>query len=406
MEFITRFKNALFLIVVLLTQAIALAVQVRSPVDPAEPDGPSVRLVRLWATATVTPFERAAHAIGYGMRHGWSDYIDLRHVRQQNKDLQQELTRMRIDQAAISEDAIEGRRLQALLAFKEKYVAATVAAQVIGASGSEQSRMLTIDKGWRDGLKPDMAVITPDGIVGKLRDVFPNTSQVLEIDDQTSGAGVIFASTRIRAILRGTLTGHVQIGNLTADSRIKPGEVVLTSGGDQVYPRGLPVGTVESIAPDPEHQPYTAIVVRPAVNLARVEEVLVITGTQVALPSSAEQDLAAAAAQHAADLSAERLPSIHDDQPSGAPGTANGATPGSSATPAAPAIPHPIPALRPDRFTAGSAPPAAEMTPGAPSSSPREQPPQNEQSPASNSEPTNTGQVAPKKPSPPPAPPQ
>ena len=140
--------------------------------------------------------------------------------------------------------------------------------------------MLTIDKGSNDGLKPDMAVITPDGIVGKLRDVFPTTAQVLEINDQTSGAGVILASTRIRAILRGTVAGRAQIGNLTADSRIKPGEQVLTSGGDQVYPRGLPVGTIQSIAPDPDHQPYTAIVVRPAADLNRVEEVLVITGTQ------------------------------------------------------------------------------------------------------------------------------
>ena len=400
MEFLTRFKNALFLILVLLTQAIALAVQVRSPVDPAEPDGPSVRLVRLWATAAVTPFERAAHALSYGARHGWSDYIDLRHVRQQNKDLQQELTRMRIEQAAIAEDAIEGRRLQALLAFREKYVATTVAAQVIGASGSEQSRILTIDKGWHDGLKPDMAVITPDGIVGKLRDVFPTTSQVLEINDQTSGAGVIFASTRIRAILRGTVTGRVQIGHLTADSRIKPGETVLTSGGDQVYPRGLPVGTIESIAPDPDHQPYTAIVVHPAVNLARVEEVLVITGTQANLPSLAEQDLAAAAVQHAADLSAERLPGIHDDQVPGTPV----APPGT--VPAAPIVPHPLPTLHPDRFTSGSAPPAAEMTPGAPSSSPREPPQQNTQSPSSTPEPKTGKEPPTPKPAPPSPPPE
>ena len=149
--------------------------------------------------------------------------------------------------------------------------------------------MLTIDKGSRNGLRPDMPVITPDGIVGKLRDVFPTTSQVLEINDLTSGAGVILATTRIRAILRGTLTGRVQIGNLTADSRIKPGEQVLTSGGDQVYPRGLPVGVVQSIAPDPDHQPYTAIAVRPAVDLDRVEEVLVITGTQPNLPPDAQQ---------------------------------------------------------------------------------------------------------------------
>jgi rod shape-determining protein MreC len=365
MEFITRFKNALFLIAVLLAQAIALAMQVRAPVDSGQPDGHSVRLIRMWATSTVTPFERVAHAIGWGTHYGWSNYIDLRHVRQQNKDLQQQLTRMRIEQAAIAEDALEGRRLQALLGFRERYVGSTVAAQVIGASGSDQSRVLTIDKGSRDGLKPDMAVITPDGIVGKLRDVFPTTSQVLEINDQTSGAGVILTSTRIRAILRGTLAGRAEIRNLTADSRIKPGEQVVTSGGDQVYPRGLPVGTIESIAPDPDHQPYTAIVVRPAADLNRVEEVLVITGTQSDLPAATEQDLATAQAQHAADVSAERLPGIHDD-PSPA---AAGATPATPAVPGAPPVipvPHPTPAEHPDRYTSGATPPAIDLRPGAP----------------------------------------
>jgi rod shape-determining protein MreC len=383
MEFLTRFKNALFLIAVLLTQAIALAVQVRSPVDPSEPDGPSVRLIRMWATATVTPFERAAHAVGSGVGRGWSDYIDLRHVRRQNGDLQQQLTRMKIEQTAIAEDALEGRRLQALLGFREKYVAATVAAQVIGASGSEQSRILTIDKGSNDGLKPDMAVITAEGIVGKLRDVFPTTAQVLAINDPTSGAGVILASTRIRAILRGTAAGRVQIGNLTADSRIKPGELVLTSGGDQVYPRGLPVGTVESIAPDPDHQPYTAIVVHPAVDLNRVEEVLIITGTQPDLPQLAQQDLSAAEAQHAADLSAERLPSIHDESDiPGVPGAAPAGallTPGAPATPgplSPPVNPHPLPALHPDRYSTGATPPASELRPGASNPAPSAAPPQ------------------------------
>jgi rod shape-determining protein MreC len=376
MEFLTRFKNALFLILALLTQAIALAVQVRSPADPGEPDGPKVRLIRMWALATVTPFERSAHAIGTGLHNGWSDYIDLGHVRQQNADLRQQLTRLRIEQAAIAEDALEGRRLQTLLAFRQQYVASTVAAQVIGSSGSEQSRILTIDKGWRDGLKPDMAVITPDGIVGKLRDVFPTTAQVLEINDLTSGAGVILANTRIRAILRGTATGRAQIGNLTADSRIKPGEPVITSGGDQIYPRGLPVGTVESIAPDPDHQPYTAIVVRPAVELDRVGEVLVITGTQSDLPAIAQQDLSTAEAQHAADISAERLPGLQDDSDAtgtaqlGAPATTPpGTAPGTTTPPGpppAPVTPRPLPALHPDRYTSGATPPATALTPGAP----------------------------------------
>jgi len=376
MEFITRFKNALVLIAILLAQAIALAVQVRTPADDGAPDGRKVRLIRMWTTATVTPFERVAHAIGSGTRHGWSDYVDLRHVRQQNRDLQQQLTRMRIEQAAIAEDALQGRRLQALLNFRERYVGSLVAAQVIGTSGSDQTHVLTIDKGWHDGLRPDMAVITPDGIVGKLRDVFPDTSLVLEINDQSSGAGVILESTRIRAILRGTVAGRVQIGNLTADSRIKPGETVITSGGDQVYPRGLPVGMVVNIAPDPDHQPYTAIAVRPAVDLDRVEEVLVITGTQADLTPGAQQDLSAAEAQHAADLSAERLPGIHDDQPPTAQPAANAtpSTPGSPIVPAAVTVPHPVPAVHPDRFSPGSTPPAAELTPGGKNSPPATQP--------------------------------
>jgi rod shape-determining protein MreC len=362
MDFLTQYKNALFLIAVLLAQAIALAVQVRSPVDAAKPDGPSVRLIRMWAMTSVTPVERVTHALGSGAGHAWSEYIDLRHVRQQNKDLQQQIARMRIEEAAISEDALEGRRLQAMLGFKESYVGSTVAAEVIGASGSEQSHMLTIDKGSRDGLRPDMAVITQNGVVGKLRDVFPATSEVLELNDQSSGAGVVLATTRIRAILRGTLTGRVQIGNLTADSRIQPGEQVLTSGGDQVYPRGLPVGVVESIAPDPDHQPYSAIRVRPAVDLDRVEEVLVITGMQADLTPAVQQDLAAAEVQHAADLSAERLPGIHDDAN---PAAASGAAPAANAPPV---TPHPLPVLHSDRFTSGTTPPATEMTPGAASS--------------------------------------
>ncbi len=184
------------------------------------------------------------------------------------------------------------------------------------------------------GLKPDQAVITPDGIIGKLRDVFPHTSQVLLINDQTSGAGVVLATTRFAAILRGSITGQILINNLTPDSRIKPGEQVLTSGGDQVYPRGLPVGTIESIAPDPEHQPYTLIQLRPAANLNQLEEVLVITGTQTTLPPAAQHDLAVgaataeaqaaaakqlaeqqaaeAAAKSAAQIVADRLPGLHD----------------------------------------------------------------------------------------------
>lgn len=386
-SFFTRFRNVLVLVAVLLAQTIGLAVQVRRPVESGVPDGHDVTLMRYWVVAAVTPFERFFHAIGYNTRGMWSNYINLRHVRQQNQDLQQQIARLRLEQAAFAEDAMQGHRLQALLAFQQHYIASTVAAQVIGTSGTDLAHVLYIDKGADYHLRPDMAVITPDGIVGKVRDVFPHTAQVLLINDQTSGAGVLLASTRILAIIHGTSTGQVQISNLTADSRIKPGETVLTSGGDQIYPRGLPVGTIESIAPDPDHQPYTAIHIKPAANLSQLEEVLVITGTQPTLPAAAQKDLAIGAstaqaqaaaaaaakakadaeaqaaaeaqARSAADVLADRLPSLHDPN---APAT----TPANAVNPAAPPpVVQPLPTLHPDRYTPGDTAPAAELTPGA-----------------------------------------
>src|SRR5207248_5025739 len=111
----------------------------------------------------------------------------LRNVRKENERLHDQIERMKLDEVRLSEDAKMARRVQALLAFKEQHVDTTVAAQVIGNSGSEQSRIIYIDKGSRDGLKADMAVITPTGIVGKLVQVFPDSSQVLPINDQLSG---------------------------------------------------------------------------------------------------------------------------------------------------------------------------------------------------------------------------
>lgn len=398
-SFFVRFRNALVLVAVLLAQTILLAVQVRDLRGPSQADGRKVTLLRSWAAGAVAPFERVTALFGRGVRGNWNNYIDLRRTRQQNAELQKEVARLRLEQAEFAEDALQGRRLQALLAFREHYVNATVAAQVIGTSGVDSSKVLLIDKGADFGLKPDMAVITPDGIVGKLRDVFPHTAQVLEIDDPSSGAGVILASTRIRAIVRGGPDGRVQIGNLTADSRIKPGEEVLTSGGDQVFPRGLKVGTIESIAPDRDRQLYTLIRVHPAVNLSQLEEVLVITGTQAELPAAAQQDLAAgdaaaqqmkadaqkAEAQRAADLAAERLPSL--TPPPNADGTPaatdDGASGGDPLHPPTASV-KPVPALHPDRYSPGATPPAASLTPGGNNPNPAAAPAsQSAESPAS-----------------------
>lgn len=327
-SFFIRYRNLLVLLTMLVAQMIGLAVQVRqnsagrNSLDA--PDGSGVRLIRLWADSVVTPPERLIHSAKLGVGYLWQNYLDLRHVRKQNQDLQQTIDRLRLEQAALLEDARQGQRLQAMVGFQEKYIYTTLAAQAIGSSGSDQSRVFYIDKGSAEGLARDMAVITADGIVGKVRDVFPHTAQVLAINDQTSGAGVILETTRVRGILRGNAIGQPQIVDLLSDQRIQPGEKVLTAGGDMIFPRGLPVGVVEKVVRDPERDSFIDVIVKPAAHLDRLDEVLVITSTEPRFAPQDQQDLATSEAlkgaeaaaiaeqQKASEIKAEKLPGLTD----------------------------------------------------------------------------------------------
>jgi len=380
-SFFVRYRNILVLLAILLAQIIGLAVQVRrsdsgrGTLDPR--DGQGVRLIRLWAEALVAPPEQLIHGSKMGALDLWRNYLDLHRVREQNLELQKTIDRLRFEQAALLEDARQGQRLQALMAFQEKYLYKTVAAQAIGTSGSDQSRVFYLDKGSAEGLDRDMAVITPDGIVGKVREVFPHTAQVLAINDQTSGAGVILETTRIRGILRGNAAGRPQIVNILADQRIQPGEKVLTAGGDQIFPRGLPVGVVERVVRDPDRDSFIEVVVKPAAQLQQLDEVLVITSTEPRFSPEQEQDLTTSEALKGAEVEAikeqkkasaimaERLPGLTDPNAPAAnpPAPGQAATPGQPAqpgqnaaapanTPPPPKILHPI---HPDRFTPGSA---------------------------------------------------
>ncbi|HEX6774102.1 MAG TPA: rod shape-determining protein MreC [Acidobacteriaceae bacterium] len=363
--FFERYKNIMVLSVVLLAQFLGLAVQVRTPAAKGS-DGRGVRLLRYWVVAMMSPPEKVMSHTGHGVRGFWGNYIDLRNTREENQALRAQLEQLRLEQAAILEDAKQGQRLQELLGFRQKYIYATVPAQVIGTGGSDQSRILTIDKGSKDGLKRDQPVITPDGIVGKLVEVFPHTSQVLEINDQTSGAGVLLEKTRMRGVLRGNAYGQPQIINVLPDDRVKPGEKVITSGGDQIFPRGLAVGTVLKVSSDPDREPYVDIVLKPAANLQHLDEVLVVTQTTDQLPAAIQRDLAKSEAagaeevemQRASDILAEKLPGLQD--PNAPP-----ADPTKTGNPDDRPL-KPLTAAHPDRFSPGAAPPASQMTPGKP----------------------------------------
>jgi rod shape-determining protein MreC len=200
---------------------------------------------------------------------------------------------------------------------------------------------------------------------------------VLAINDQTSGAGVILETTRIRGILRGNASGQLQIVGILADNRIQPGEKVFTAGGDLIFPRGLPVGVVQKVVQDPVRDSFIDVMIKPAAHLDQLDEVLVITDTEPRFSDQQQQDLATseelkgaeAAAineqKKASAIMAERLPGLTDPN-APAPGLAAGTTanstlppgqgqpvPNRTASAANPQQEKPklLPSLHPDRFT-------------------------------------------------------
>ncbi len=319
---LSRHRNASILVAVLFAQVLGLAVQVKRSANAEES-----RLIRVWAVSAVTPFEKALVWTQNTTSGWWHNYLYLRGVRAENRELKQQIENLRLEQVRLAEDAEQGRRLQQLLNFKEKFISKTLPAQVIGSSGSEKSRSIYIDKGSRDGVEPDQAVITGEGIIGKVLSVYHSTSLVLLINDQSSGVGVILEKSRLQGVLRGSATGQVMLEKILSEETVQVGERVLTSGGDRVFPKGLSVGTVAKVTPGSDS--FLNIRIQPSANLSKLEEVLVVTKLEDRSPAPGE----VAGAVRAVDILTRRLPSVPEkpaESPTQATGVPSAGKPGAS----------------------------------------------------------------------------
>jgi rod shape-determining protein MreC len=294
-----RYRNITFFGAVIIFQILGLAIQIKR-----RSENDSARLIRVWTVTAITPLEKGIVGLQSGVGNVWHNYIYLRGVRQQNRDLQDKIQQLQLEQVRLRQDAEQARRLQTLLGFKEQFIDQTVAAQVIGSSGSEQSRTVYLDKGSNDGIKQGMPVISAEGVVGKIIQALPRSSQVLLISDQTSGVGTILEQSRLQGVLKGKASGEIVLDKVMAEEDVKVGERVLTSGGDQIFPKGLPVGTVGEVKRGGE---FLQVTVKPATPLNHLEEVLVITKKQEREPQAA-----GASPVRAADILAQRLPSVPD----------------------------------------------------------------------------------------------
>ena len=279
----SRHKSLFLLAGTVLAQILLLAVQIRS-----DSQG---RLIRVWTVGAISPFERAgSYGIG-GVRGTWGHYFALQNASRENDELRRENDRLKLENTQLQSRVAEAARLEALLNFRQSHQQVPMlGARVIGSSADSASRTIYVDRGERDGVRKNMGVITPDGVVGKVIETFANTSQVLLLTDKDSGVGAMIAESRIQSPVGGTGEPRLDMKYVANDDKVDLGQLVVTSGMDRIFPRDLPVGTIADIR---DGNPFKVIRVQPAANLERLEEVIVLTTLQ---PLDLKKDSASGAA--------------------------------------------------------------------------------------------------------------
>jgi rod shape-determining protein MreC len=269
-----RYRPLTLLVGVVLAQVLLLAFQIKRDRE--------LRLIRYWAVELMAPVQRGGTWTFSKLGGVWTGYIGLRSARSENERLRRELDSLHLRNRELESQAAEAQRLGVLLNFRQGHSEASMlAAQVIGASADSSSHTLFINRGERDHVRRNLGVITPDGIVGKIVEVFPSAAQVQLIDDKDSGVGALLAETRTHGVVRGTGDPEPRMDYVVNDEKIHAGELILTSGEDRIFPKGLLIGSVGGTAPA---SPFQMIHVQPAARLDRLEDVLVLLSQQELTP--------------------------------------------------------------------------------------------------------------------------
>ena len=212
---------------------------------------------------------------GFSGVHGvWAGYIGLRHLKVENEGLKRELAAAQVavqEQRALADRT---RGLERLLDLREHLQLKTVAAEIIGAAATPDFRTLTVDKGTRDGVKADMAVIAPAGIVGRLVVPSLRSGKVQLLIDRNAAAGAIIERTRAQGVVVGGGDDRLRLEYMSEVFDVVVGDVAVTSGIDGIYPKGFIIGRVESV--EKAGSAYKRITIKPAVDFTSLEEVLVV----------------------------------------------------------------------------------------------------------------------------------
>jgi len=266
----SRHKSLVLLTGVILLQILLLAVQIKR-----DSQG---RLIRVWTVGAVSPFQRAGASVIGGIRGVWNHYFALQNASRENERLRSENDTLKLQINQLQSRAAEADRLARLLNFRQAHQnVPMLGARVIGTSADTASQTVYLDRGERDGIRRNMGVITPDGVVGKVIESYSNTSQVLLLSDKDSGVGAMISESRIQSPVGGVGEPLLSMKYVPNDDEVNLGQHVVTSGMDRIFPRDLPVGTVSQIK---SGNPFKQIRIRPSANLERLEEVIVLLSLQ------------------------------------------------------------------------------------------------------------------------------
>jgi rod shape-determining protein MreC len=218
--------------------------------------------------------QRGTSALLNGVRGGWSGYIALRNVRRENEALRQELASAQVEIQRQRALADRSRSLESILQLGSSTELQTTAAQIIGASAIPDFRTVTIDKGTSLGLKPDMAVLGPKGVVGRVVVAGPRASRVQLLVDRNAAAGALVERSRAQGVVVGAGDNRLRLDFVSEISDVAVGDLVVTSGIDGIYPKGFVIGQVDAV--EKSGVAYRVIGIRPAIDFSSLEDVLVV----------------------------------------------------------------------------------------------------------------------------------
>lgn len=209
------------------------------------------------------------------VRHLWGGYVGLRQTQIENEELKRQLAEAQVALQAQRALADRARGLEKLLDLKDRVSVQTTAAEIIGAAATPDFRTVTIDKGTRDGLRQDMAIISPAGVVGRVVVPSARSAKVQLLIDRNAAAGALIERSRAQGVVVGAGEERLRLEYVSEAADIVTGDVVVTSGIDGIYPKGFVIGRVDSV--EKSGPAYKRITVKPAVDFSSIEEVLVVT---------------------------------------------------------------------------------------------------------------------------------